>query len=289
MTQAKGWAARLLFSSNRQSSICNRQFSASWLRISFRLRGWLRAAVNPRGSRGACVLFGRLEPLPVKQQRVLHHLVQVSPAVAPGAQRKLMRESLIGEDLVQKLVALVEAVAVVVAAVKVEFEAGEAFRVLGQGERVFLLPIGFVEGRSERLLKHLGIKAPASLGGKRVGEPGQQRGAVRAGGPENVRMAHAQVQRSVAAHRRAANAAGLAPRDRTELPVDGRNQLLNEKVLIALAAVGRVHPESLTAVGHDHDELAHPAVSAQTVQDFLPSLAAPTFLVLEESVEEVES
>ena len=88
----------------------------------------------------------RIKALPVEQQRVLHVLAQVGPTVVPGAQDKLVRQALRLEYPVEKLRALLETIAVVVAAIKVELEAGETLRVFGQRERVVRFPVGLVEG-----------------------------------------------------------------------------------------------------------------------------------------------
>src|SRR3989475_10357903 len=142
----------------------------------------------------ARAMLARIKALPVEDQRVLHVLAQVGPTVVPGAQDKLVREALPLEYPVEKLRALFETIAVVVAAIKVELQAGETLRVFGQRERVVRFPVGLVERRAEGPLEHPSVKPPPAFGRNGVRKLGGQRRALRAGGTEQVRMEHAEVQ-----------------------------------------------------------------------------------------------
>src|SRR6516225_12433758 len=192
--------------------------------VSFHQRAALKGAATTRGlnARGlrwttsVCALLqagarssrARLPKLlPMKQQRIFHVLRQVTPTVVPGAQGELVMEPLLRQDLVQQRGSFFEAVAVVVAAIEVQLQVGEVVGMLGKRQRAIGFPIGLVERRAERSLEYTGVESPAAFRGNRVRELGQQGRTLSAGSSENFRMAHAQVQRSITAHRSAADAA----------------------------------------------------------------------------------
>src|SRR6516225_4271106 len=194
--------------------------------VSFHQRAALKGAattrgLNARGLRWTTSVCAALQTgarssrarlpklLPMKQQRISHVLRQVTPTVVPGPQSELMTESLLRQDLVQKLGTFFEAVAVVVAAIEVQLQVGEVFGVLCKRQRAIGFPIGLVERRAERPLEYTGVESPTAFRGNRVRELGQQSRTLSAGSSENVRMAHAQVQCSITAHRATADAACL--------------------------------------------------------------------------------
>jgi hypothetical protein len=62
------------------------------------------------------------------------------------AKGKGVWETFLGEDVVEKFGPFVEPVAIVVAAIEVKCQVGEALRMLGQSQRVVGLPIALIKG-----------------------------------------------------------------------------------------------------------------------------------------------
>ena len=86
-----------------------------------------------------------LEGLPFEQQSVLHILAQIAPAVAPGAQNEFVGKVFSRKRIVQNFGAFLETVAVLVAAIKIEPQAGEALGMLGQGDGTVRFPVALIK------------------------------------------------------------------------------------------------------------------------------------------------
>ena len=132
------------------------------------------------------------------------------------------------------------------------------------------------------------VESPAALRGKGVGKFRNQGRAVGAGGSENVRMLHAEVQRAIAPHGDAADSAGLATCNGPILVVDCRDEFLDEEILVALMAVKGIDVETLAAFRHHDDEFADLSLAHQAFPGLLPAVFTPAPRMFEEAVQEVK-
>ena len=117
---------------------------------------------------------------------------------------------------------------------------------------------------------------------------GDQRRAVGAGGTENVRMPHGEVQRPVASHGNAADAAGLPSGEGTILLIDGGDEFLNKKILVAVMPVQGIDVEAPAAFGHHHDEFNDLSLAHQIFPSLLPAMFTPAPVVFEQAVQVVQ-
>jgi len=126
-------------------------------------------------------------------------LGEVSGIVAAGIEMEFVGNAARGENFVESGGAGVEAVVVVVAAVEIDFEAGEIGGA-GKNQRAVLVP----ENGIGRIAEDSAENSRAGRAGWRSAKKARQffdeRGAVGADGAEKLRMAEGEMQRTVATH-----------------------------------------------------------------------------------------
>jgi len=148
---------------------------------------------------------------------------------------EFVRDAARGENFVEGGGAGVEAVVVVVAAVEIDFQAGEIGGA-GEDEGAVLVPENGIGGIAEDAAEY----ARAGRSGRGAEETGKffdERGAVCADGAEELRVAKGKMQRAVASHGDAGDGAVSAPGSDTIALFDKREKFLEQKILVAVFAV----------------------------------------------------
>ncbi len=91
-----------------------------------------------------------------------------------GTKEIFMRIILFVQNFIKQCRAFFKAVTVLIPAVKIDFQALEAFRMFGKRKRAVLFPVGLVERRSKGVPENAGVKSPAAVGWDRVRKPGSR-------------------------------------------------------------------------------------------------------------------
>jgi hypothetical protein len=173
--------------------------------------------------------------LGVKLERSGKMFGEVGSVVAAGIEMKFVGDVARGEDFIEGGGAGVETVVVVVAAVEIDFEAGEV-GCAGEDEGAVLVPENGIGRIAENAAEHAG-SGRTGRGAKKAGKFFDERGAVGADGPEKLRVAKGEMQGAVAAHGDAGDGAvGSARRDAVAF-FDEREKFLQKEIFVAVLAV----------------------------------------------------
>lgn len=159
---------------------------------------------------------------------------EVGGIVAAGIEMEFVRDFAGGEDFVKSGGPGFEAVVVLVAAIEVDFQAGEMCGA-GEGERAVGVPERGVGRDAENTAEK--ARARGLRGAQKVWEFFDECGAVSADGAEELRMAEGEMEGAVATHGNAGDGAiGAAGRNAITF-FDEREKFLQQKVFVANLAV----------------------------------------------------
>ena len=179
---------------------------------------------------------------------------EVGGVVTAGVEVEFVGDAAGGEDFIESGGAGIEAVVVVVAAIEIDFEAGEICGA-GEDERAVAIPEGGVGRVAENAAEYAGAGRAGRGRAEEAGKFFDQRGAVGADGAEELRMAEGEMERTVASHGDAGDGAiGAAGGDSIALFDEGE-KFLEKEILVAIFSVARVDVEAGAAVGSGDEEI----------------------------------
>jgi len=212
---------------------------------------------------------------------------KVDGIVAAGIDVEFMRDVARGKDLIESAGAGVEAVVVFVAAVEIDFEAGE-LRGAGEDDGIIAVPkrgIGRIaeDGTEDARAWRTGGRAA-----EEAGESFDERGAVGADGAEELRMAEGEMQRAVATHGNAGDGAIGAARSDAITLFDEGEKFLEKKVLVAILPVAGVDVEAGAAVGGGDGEVLELMSLAHVIYEIPEAGVDEELFVVAEAVKVIE-
>ena len=164
-------------------------------------------------------------------------LGEIGFVVAAGIQMKFVGDAARSEQLVKCLRAGVESVVIFGAAIEIDVHADRARAIADNREWAIALPEGGIEWIAERSAQREGDRGFLRAGHLDVRQVGDQRGAVRADRAEHLRISKREPQRAIASHRDAGDAAVRAVGADAIVAFDEGQEFLDEKILVAHAAV----------------------------------------------------
>jgi hypothetical protein len=212
---------------------------------------------------------------------------EVGVVVAAGIEMEFVRDVARGKDFVEGGGAGFEAVVVLVAAIEINFQAGEIGGA-GTSERTVLLPESGIEGIAEDTSKDAGSGRRRRSGGGESWKLVDDGGAVGADGREELGMAEGEMERAEAAHGDAVDGAvGAAGRDAIAFFDEGK-KFLDQEILVAVFAVFCVDVEARAAIGRSDQKIFELVIVAE-IGDNVPQAGVDEELfVVAEAVEEIE-
>ena len=212
---------------------------------------------------------------------------EVGVVVATGIEMEFVRDVARGEDFVEGGGAGFEAVVVLVAAIEINFQAGEIGGA-GNGERTVLLPESGIEGIAEDPTEDAGSGRRRSSGGGEGWKFVDDGGAVSADGRKELGMAEGEMERAESAHGDAVNSAiGAAGRDAIAFFDEGK-KFLDQEILVAVLAVAGVDVEARGAIGRSDQKIFEFVIVTEIGDNVPESGMDEELFIVAEAVEEIK-
>ncbi len=213
---------------------------------------------------------------------------EVGRVVAAGVEVEFVGDVAGGEDFVEGGGAGVEAVVVVVAAVEIDFEAGEIGGA-GEDDGAVAVPESGIGRIAEDASEYARAGRAGRRGAEEAGKLFDESGAVGADGAEELRMTEGEMERAVASHGDAGDGAiGAAGGDAVVL-FDVGKKFLEEEILVAIFTVARVDVETGAAVGSGDEEVLEFLFVAHVFDEIPEAGVDEELFVVAEAVEGIEN
>jgi hypothetical protein len=200
---------------------------------------------------------------------------------------KFVRDVARGEDFVEGQGAGIETEIILIAAIEIDFEAGEM-----SGARERKRAIAFPKGWVGRGAKDGPEDARARRGGRNTGEEiwefVNERGAVGADGGKELRMAEREMERAVAAHGDAGNSAIGATRMNAVVAFNEGKEFFQQKVFVTILAIARIDIETRATAWRGDEELFQLAFFPEILDEIPGAGVNEHLFVIAEAVEEIE-
>src|SRR5579884_840638 len=223
----------------------------------------------------------------MKAQRVRKMAGEIGPVVAARIEMKFVSDVAGAQQIVQSLSSRLEAVIILRAAIEIDFHARQVCGARDvQG--IIAVPELAVRGRTEYIAQNLQTPGFLAIAHRNRRNPLHQRGAMGADRPKQLRVKKGHAQGAIAAHGNSPDAAGIPACDDAIRPFDPGHELLEEEILIAEAAVVRIHEETGITGGRDNDEIAKFVLLPEVFDQVESAGTHEHLLVVAESMKVVE-
>ncbi len=212
---------------------------------------------------------------------------EILPIVATRVEVEFVRDFAGSENAVEQLSAVLEAVVVFRAAVKVNLQSGQ-MRCTREIERIITLPEERIRRRAKRT-KQAQQDGLLRIGEANVRKFGEKSGTVSRDRGEKFGMAEAEMERTISAHGNSADAARLASRDDAVVSVNEWNELAHEEVFVSSMAVAGIDVEAGASVRRNDEKFADFPLLPEIFDEIPAARGDKELFVAAEAMKEVKN